>query len=202
MGGPEPRTIMRPVTLMLQRDRAGEDHVSSVGPLVLVAYATRFGSTADVAEHIADVLRDAGMRVVLRRTQAVDSVAAYDAVVFGSPVFDQQWLPDADELVQRNLRALATRPVWLFSVGTFGDRKRVIGRLMRREPRNIASVRAAIEPRGYRVFAGVIDRAQWPLPSRALYHLLGGRLGDNRDWDEIGRWAREIAAALRAQAAR
>jgi hypothetical protein len=58
----------------------------------------------------------------------------YDAVVLGSAVFNQRWLPEADEFAQRNRKTLAARPVWLFSVGTFGDRKPIIGPLMRREP--------------------------------------------------------------------
>lgn len=67
---------------------------------------------------------------------------------------------------------------------------------MRREPRDIDALCALIHPRGYRVFAGVIERSQWPPLSRLLYHAFGGRLGDNRDWDAIDAWARTIATAL------
>ena len=86
--------------------------------------------------------------------------------------------------------------MWLFSVGTFGDHKRLIGGLMKREPRNIRALERVIEARDYRVFAGVIDRRQWPYLSRLFFHLLGGRLGDNRDWHAIERWADEIALGL------
>jgi hypothetical protein len=48
----------------------------------------------------------------------------------------------------------------------------------------------------YRVFAGVIDRHQWPLGSRLFYHALGGRLGDNRNWKAIDSWAACIARTL------
>ena len=64
-------------------------------------------------------------------------------------------------------------------------------------PETPCVINGAIGPRGYRVFAGVIERSQWPAPSRLLYHLLGGRLGDNRDWADIDAWARTIAAQLR-----
>jgi menaquinone-dependent protoporphyrinogen oxidase len=46
----------------------------------------------------------------------VQEIAAYDAVVLGSPVFNQRWLPGARRLVQRNVEALRARPTWLFSV--------------------------------------------------------------------------------------
>jgi menaquinone-dependent protoporphyrinogen oxidase len=105
-------------------------------------------------------------------------------------------MPAAEQLVQNNLSVLAVRPVWLFSVGTFGDSKPIIGPLMKREPRGMRTFERAIHPMGCRVFAGVIDRRRWPFASRLFYHALGGRLGDNRDWREIDAWADRIGHAL------
>jgi menaquinone-dependent protoporphyrinogen oxidase len=92
--------------------------------------------------------------------------------------------------------ALAARPVWLFSVGAFGDTKHAIGGLAHKEPRRIAEVRAAIGPREYRVFQGVIQKHQWPFWSRAFFHAFGGRFGDHRDWPVIDAWADRIALTL------
>lgn len=150
-----------------------------------------------VAERIAATLRDAGIATDLQPSHHAGAAAGYDAIVFGSPVYDQCWLPDGDEFVRRNAAALAQRPVWLFSVGSFGDRTRIIGPLVRREPRNIRAVQDTVHPRDYRVFAGVIERRRWPAPAHLLYHAFGGRFGDNRDWDDIEAWARSIAKALR-----
>jgi len=165
-------------------------------PSVLVTYASRFGSTAGVAERIAERLTEHGSHVELSSVDEVEDVSAYDAVVFGSAVFNQRWMPEAEEFVRRSLGALADCPVWLFSVGTFGDSKRLIGPLMKREPKDIRDLERAVHPRDYRVFAGVIDRHQWPFFSRVLYHALGGRLGDNRDWASIDAWALEISRTL------
>ena len=169
-----------------------------VGAAVLVAFATRNGSTRGVGERIAARLEDAGRRVDLRPVVEAGDVSAYAAVDFGSPVYDGSWPPEAEAFVRENRAALADRPVWLFSVGTFGDGKRVIGRLMTREPRGIAEIRQAIQPREYRVFAGVIERHQWPARARLLFHALGGRLGDNRDWPAIDAWSEGIGRALDA----
>jgi menaquinone-dependent protoporphyrinogen oxidase len=169
---------------------------SGAEPSVLVAYASRFGSTRGVAERIAATLEQAGVRVVCRAIAELEDLGEHSAAVIGSAVFNQRWLPEAESLVRGNRTALAALPVWLFSVGTFGDRKRLVGPLMKREPKGIGEVEAAIRPRGYRVFAGVIDRRQWPFLSRILYHAFGGRLGDNRDWEDIELWARVIAAEL------
>jgi menaquinone-dependent protoporphyrinogen IX oxidase len=163
---------------------------------VLVTYATRYGSTRKVAESIAATLRSRGHKVELRAAEQAGDVAPFDAVVLGSPVFNQRWLPEANEFVNRNLNTLANRRVWLFSVGTFGDGKRLIGGLMKREPKGIRALERTINPREYRVFAGVIDRRQWPFLSRLFFHLLGGHLGDNRNWSAIERWADEITRDL------
>lgn len=186
------------MTQTRQREDPSNDTQHPVGPEVLVAYATRYGSTTGVAERIASTLRHAGIHVSLRRADAVDTVSEYDAVIFGSPVFDQCWLPEGDRFVRRNLTALAQRPVWLFSVGSFGDRKRIIGPLIRREPKDIRSLQDTIRTSGYRVFAGVIDRSLWPPFARLFYHAFRGRFGDNRDWRDIDDWARGIAASLHA----
>jgi menaquinone-dependent protoporphyrinogen oxidase len=175
---------------------AAPQDVPATGAPVLVAYASHFGSTRGVAERIAATLREDGVAAVLADAAEAGEAAAYSAVVFGSAVYNQRWLPEGDEFVRANRPALASRPTWLFSVGTFGDGKRLIGPLMRREPHGIDELCRAISPRGYRVFAGLIERHRWPLRSRLFYHALGGRLGDNRDWPEIERWGHEIARAL------
>jgi menaquinone-dependent protoporphyrinogen oxidase len=165
---------------------------------VLVAYAGRSGSTEGIAGRIADRLGAAGHRVHLSRVEQVTDLRAFGAVVVGSPVFNQRWMPEVEEFVRRDGSALAERPVWVFTVASFGDSKPLIGSMMKRQPRGIDRIAETIHPRGYRVFAGVIHRNQWPFFSRVFFHALGGRLGDNRDWPAIDAWADEIAHDLAA----
>jgi menaquinone-dependent protoporphyrinogen oxidase len=165
-------------------------------PDVLVVFASRHGATRGVAERIAARLHEGGLAVTLRQVEDAAEIPPGCAVVLGSPVYDQGWPPEFVDFVERHMQPLAGRRTWLFSVGTFGDRRRVIGPLMRREPRNIGQIREDMRPDEYRVFAGVIRRGQWPLPSRMLFHLFGGRLGDNRDWAAIDEWAETILGAL------
>jgi menaquinone-dependent protoporphyrinogen oxidase len=165
---------------------------------VLVTYASRHGATRGIAERICIRLRDAGLEAELREVEDVEDLPGRCAVVLGSPVYDQRWPPEADAFIERHAAALAERDLWLFSVGTFGDRRRGVGRFITREPRGIDQLREALRPHDYRVFAGVIRREQWPLVSRLLYHAFGGRLGDNRDWPAIDAWADGVAAYLTA----
>jgi menaquinone-dependent protoporphyrinogen oxidase len=165
---------------------------------VLVAFATRHGATGGVAERIGARLREAGLVAEVRHVDDVADIPVGCAVVLGSPVYDQSWPPEADAFVRQHRHTLAERDVWLFSVGTFGDRRPMIGPLMTREPRGIDGLREALGALDYRVFAGVIRREQWPLPARMLYHAFGGRFGDNRDWPAIDAWAEEIAGSRAA----
>jgi len=164
-------------------------------PNVLVAYASEHGSAEGIARRIAARL-DTTAHVDLRPVEEADDLEPYAAVILGSGVYSQSWIPSATEFVRRNDEALAARTVWLFSVGSFGDTHHVIGKLMRREPNEIRQIQHAIHPREYRIFAGVIDRHQWPLASRVFFHAFGGRFGDNRDWPEIDAWADTIAQTL------
>lgn len=166
---------------------------------VLVGYASRFGSTREIAERIATVVRDEGNAVDVRSADEVMSFDPYDAVVFGSGVYDGSWTAGATELLRRHAACLARKPVWLFSVGSFGDRHPIIGALMKKEPREINEFREFIHPRDYRVFAGVIDLEHWPAWGRLVFMAFGGHQGDNRQWPDIEAWAKEIAQGVQAE---
>ena len=163
---------------------------------VLVVFASRHGTTAEIAARIAARLVDSGASVDLRSVDEVETLDPYDAIVLGAPVYDQSWPPEANAFLAESREALAARPLWLFSVGSFGDTRRLIGPLTHKEPRDIEEIRAAVRPREYRVFQGVIQRHQWPFWSRVFFHAFGGRFGDHRDWPTIDAWADRIGAAF------
>jgi menaquinone-dependent protoporphyrinogen oxidase len=164
--------------------------------VILVAYASRHGATQEIAVRIAGRLAETGVAAELHRVDEVAMLDDYDAVVFGAPVYDQSWPWEANDFVAEHREALSVRPLWLFSVGSFGDTKWLIGPLTHKEPRGIATIRADLRPREYRVFQGVILKHQWPFWSRVFFHAFGGRFGDHRDWNTIDDWADRIAAAL------
>ena len=136
-----------------------------------------------------------------RPATASVSVADYHAVILGSAVHGGKWLPEASRFAMDNAAELRRRPVWLFSVSTVGDQesmfpRRVAGKLrsMRGETKEIASLRAAIQPGEHRNFAGAVARADWPGSGRAFFRAMGGHYGDYRNWAAIDTWADAIAA--------
>jgi menaquinone-dependent protoporphyrinogen oxidase len=176
---------------------------------VLVAYATRHGSTRGIAERIADQLRTHGLEAECRPASEVRDASAHDAFVIGGAAYMFRWLGDATGFVEKNRAILAERPTWLFSSGPIGtDLVDKQGRdvLETTVPKEFPRLRELVHPRGQKVFFGAIDPAAKPIGiAERLTSLMPAARdalpkGDFRDWPAIDAWADEIAGALGAPA--
>lgn len=163
---------------------------------VLVTAASRYGSTAEIAKKIGEVLVAAGIEAEVRLPGEIESVASYDGVVLGSGVYAGRWLASARELVDREAEGLSTRPVWLFSSGPVGDPAKPAA-----EPVDVDAIRKRTKAIDHRVFAGKLDRQQLGFGERAIVLAVHAAEGDFRSWEAVTEWASEIAAALQATAA-
>lgn len=176
---------------------------------VLVAYASRHGATAGIAEQIAARLATQTVEATAVNVASVRSIEQYDAFVVGSAAYMYRWLKDASRFVKRNRKVLAEKPIWLFSSGPLGtdlvdEKGRDIYEAMR--PKEFAEFEASLQPQGTKVFFGAWDRDAKPegfverftslMPAKALDSM---PFGDFRDWDAIDAWADEIAEALLAR---
>lgn len=165
---------------------------------ILVAYASAMGSTREIAEHVASRMAVALGEVECRSVEEVESVSGYEAVVAGSAIHNQAWLPQALLFFTRHAPELATRPVWAFSVGMsaalpkpFRER----GRALQQKHLELAQFQE-VALRGHKVFSGVYQAGQMPAPLRVLFRLTGGRFGDLRDWAAVDAWTDQITAQL------
>lgn len=156
---------------------------------VLVAYASKLGSNAEIAEVIAETLRAAGHDAGAQPAREVRSLEGWDAVVLGSAIYAAHWQKDARRFTARLREGLTARPLWLFSSGPLDPR--------------LARADLPITSHGLEVTEGL---------GAIAHHTFGGRLaadapidaqvlathpiGDFRDWDAIQTYAAEIAAAL------
>lgn len=171
---------------------------------VLVAYASRFGSTRAIDARIAATIAEPGVVADVRDVaQSGDRgvVDGYAAFVIGITVEAGRWLPAATAFVERHAATLAARPVWLFSSGPLGDRA---VHAAQPDPKEVVTFRRRLAPRDHRVFAGAFDRATADFSGMGLAErTLVRRLmpsGDWRDWPEIEAWARGIVQAVRPPA--
>lgn len=163
---------------------------------VLVAYASGDGSTAGIAHRIAERLRERGHAISDQPVSSAGSPRGFDAVVLGSAIHGRQWLGQATTFVSINRADLQSRPLWTFSVGMPDALPRPFRRIARTEEDGIISQLDDLRPRGHRLFSGVVQPSQFPLPSRIFLRLAGGRYGDFRDWHAIDEFAEEIAIQL------
>ena len=83
---------------------------------ILVTYASRMGSTAGIAEAIGKTLTENGAEVEVRPMESVKDLTPYQAVVAGSAIQGQQWLPEAMQFLRQHQAALAQKPFAAFLV--------------------------------------------------------------------------------------
>jgi menaquinone-dependent protoporphyrinogen oxidase len=163
---------------------------------VLVAYATKYGATAGIAEKIGQVLREAGLAVDVKRADQAGDPAGYQAVVLGSAVYIGRWRKEAAHYLKANEKALAQRPVWLFNSGPLGegDAAEQAGDLG--FPKGLRPIADRINVRDIAVFFGAVDLEKLNPLERLMFKNVKSPIGDFRNWDAIAAWASGIAAAL------
>lgn len=169
-------------------------------PKVLVAYATKYGATAEIAQRIGQVLREPGLQAEVLPADRVHDLSPYQAVVLGSAVYAGMWRKEAVEFLTVHEAALAQRPVWLFSSGPTGEGDPV--QLMKgwSFPEAQRAIADRIRPRDVVLFHGLIDPKRLSLPEKLIAKGVKAPLGDFRDWEAITAWAAAVARALRPEA--
>lgn len=162
---------------------------------VLVTYASKRGSTAEIAEAIDRALRREGLSVECREAGEVESLEPYDAVILGSAVYMKRWRGDARHFLRKHRKALAQMPFWVFSSGPAGDPAE--DRPEWTEPPRIVDKVEKLGGRGHIVFGGRLPADPRGPIEKAMVESVPEEYRDRRDWDEIRRWAIAIASELR-----
>ena len=164
---------------------------------VLVAHASKRGSTAEIAEAVAEELRAAGLEVECRESGEVKDLGGYDAVVLGSAVYAKRWRGDARHFLRHHQKALATMPFWVFSSGPVGDPAEEDEKSPEWiEPRRTIAKVEELGARGHVVFGGAVPKEPKGMVEKAMAKNIPEEFQDRRDWDEIRAWARRVAAEL------
>jgi len=163
---------------------------------VLITYATKHGATAEMAEQIGAVIREAGLYCDVMPVERVNNLTPYKAIVLGSAVYIGQWRKEAAKFLETNEQQLAQRPVWLFSSGPTGEGDAI--ELMKgwRFPEALQPIVDRIKPRGITVFHGVLDTQKLNLAERVIIKGVKAPVGDFRDEDTISMWANGIVDTL------
>lgn len=160
---------------------------------VLVAYGSKNGGTAGLAEMIGEEIENVGHEAQVQRARDVSDdadVADADAVIVAGALYARRWQPEARRFVERHRALLATKPVWLVSSGPLDDSAPGAAvpdtRQLRRLVRQVGA-------RGYATFGGrLTPHARGAMARR----LAKKRAGDWRNRDTVRRWVRAVCADL------
>ena len=167
---------------------------------ILVTYASRSGSTAEVAEVISKTLTEGGAQVDVMPMQDVKDISLYRAVIVGSAIRQSKWLPEAVQFVRAHQETLRHKSFAMFTVcitlamsNSEQYRSAVAGW--------VAPIRALVRPLSEGLFAGRLDFSKLPfnwdtLMLRATVAVGVFPRGDHRDWNAIRAWAESLKPVL------
>ena len=166
---------------------------------VLVAYATKYGSTQEVAEAVAATLRKSGLTVAVQPAREVHTLAGYDAVVLGTALYMFRWHKDALGFLSKHRKALSGLPVAVFALGPthsphdekeWHDSRAQLGKELAKY--------AWLKPVAIEILGGKFDpkKLSFPLNKFAAKEPAS----DIRDWTAIRAWAGAVSKLLSQQA--
>lgn len=160
---------------------------------VLVAYATRYGSTQEVAEAVAATLRERGLAVDIQPMRDVRTLDQYRAVVLGAPLYMFHWHKDALHFLERYRAALTQRPVAIFALGPFQAEEKDFQEVRGQLDKELAKF-PWLTPAAIAIFGGKFDPTKLTFPHNLLPALKNMPASDVRDWTAIRAWANDLAA--------
>lgn len=175
-------------------DREMEEKVMSLhlegqnGKRYLVAYSSKYGSTAGIAEAVGKACHTTSVSVDVLPVSQVDSLSGYDGALIGSAIYVGAWRKDALEMIESNQAALQEMPVAYFAgcltMATEDPEQIATALTYCNQPAEI--VPPASEPG---IFAGKIDRGELNLVDKLIITAMRAPLGDHRPWEDIHQWA-------------
>jgi menaquinone-dependent protoporphyrinogen oxidase len=166
---------------------------------ILIAYATRYGSTQEVAAAVGTRLRERGFNAEVRRAREVRSLDGFNAVVIGSPLYIGSLLREARQFLKRCRTALAQTPVALFVLGPVHGGKELDD--ARTQFAAVLAKLSWLQPVAAEVFVGKYDPAKLRFPDSLLAVLPASPLHgvpahDGRDWSAIRAWTDSLPGVL------
>lgn len=165
---------------------------------ILVAYASKCGSTAEVAKTIGQVLSESGVEVEVRAAHEVKTMKDYDAVVLGTAIRMNKPLGEMTSFAKKFNNELAHMPTAVFSLGLSMKEDTAENRA---ETVNFIAplVEQLPSKKSTAMFGGKFDlNTVSPILRFMLSKDTSGAMapGDYRDWNAINTWANSLPVEL------
>jgi menaquinone-dependent protoporphyrinogen oxidase len=160
---------------------------------VLVAFATRFGSTREIVSAMVHELNSAGLDAHGAEATSSLNPDDYDAFVIGSPIYGSKWLAAAGMFAAITSERIDGKPVALFSVGTLGLNSSEAGE---KEHKDFVTGLIDVAPKlnivSDALFSGYFERSNLPWYLRIIDRFAPTPQGDHRDWQAIQSWTKSL----------
>jgi menaquinone-dependent protoporphyrinogen oxidase len=164
---------------------------------ILVAYASRAGSTSDVAQAISEQLCALGFDAIALPVKSVKKIDGYDAAILGSAVYYGTWLPEMLKFMTEQQEPLNSIPTAIFSMHMQATDNNAASHDKRET--YIQAARDQIRPFSKAYFAGKVDPASLSFFKRIAVKLVKSPIGDKRDWTKIRAWTNALGQSLEKQ---
>ncbi len=173
-------------------------------PEVLIAYTTRGGSTAEIAEALGAGLRDRGVMVSVQPMQCVESLQSWTAIILGAPLYIGRFPRDLHRFLAHHREELAGLRSWFFAIGPTENKPKDFDAARQQALRQLTAY-PWFHPVELRILGGRFDLQHLPFPYSLLRHLPAAAIrkfpsGDIRDWAAIRAWGQEIAGQVKPAA--
>ena len=155
-----------------------------------------YGSTAEIARKIAEVIAGKGIEVQLSEIKQAPDLREFSVVVLGSAVYIGRWRKDAVRFMKVHEKELAEKQTWIFSTGPTGKGDPVELLEGWDFPKNLKPLAKRINPVNTTVFHGAVDPEKLSGMHKYMLGKVKVPVGDFRVWDEIEKWAIQIAEHL------
>jgi len=162
---------------------------------ILIAYASKCGSTTEIAKSMGKVLLEKGYEVEILPVSQVKSMDGYDSILAGSAIRVGAWLPEAVEFVKNNQTTMQKIPTAIFTVHALNWENTSASEALRKNYTN--AIKHLISPVDEVFFAGKIDYSTMTFLEKMLSKAVKAVEEDRRDWTVINGWAAEIPNKLR-----
>ena len=156
---------------------------------ILIAYASKHGSTQDVADAVGAALVETGVEAHVTSVRAVRDASAYDAVVLGAPLYMGRWHKEALRFVRTHRQELERLPVAVFALGPVDDRVENWESARKQLDKALAAL-PEIDPVDVKLFGGAVKPEDLHFP---FSHMPAA---DVRDWVAIRAWGAGLPERL------
>ncbi|MBI1298983.1 flavodoxin [bacterium] len=156
----------------------------------LVTYASKAGSTAEVAEAIGAQLRTRNIAADVRPIEDVSDLGGYDRVIVGSAIRMGCWLPQAVDFVKRHAVELTEKQSAIFTVHMLNADDSEESRQQRVV--YVEDVHTHFTPQQEAFFTGKMDLKRLNFVDRFIAKMVKAKDADQRDWNAIRGWAQKL----------